>query len=64
MKCNVGKTDKIVRWIVGLAVIVIGLYLRSWWGLLGLIPIVTAVIGLCPLYLPFGINTCKTPQNK
>ncbi|MDD5540225.1 MAG: DUF2892 domain-containing protein, partial [Candidatus Marinimicrobia bacterium] len=63
MKCNIGKTDKIVRWIVGLAVIVLGLYLRSWWGLLGLIPIITAVIGLCPLYLPFGINTCKTPPS-
>ena len=64
MKCNIGKTDKIVRWIVGLAVIVLGLYLRSWWGLLGLIPIITAVISLCPLYLPFGINTCKTPPSK
>lgn len=59
MKCNVGKTDKIFRWIIGLIVVLIGVYLRSWWGLLGLIPIVTAFIGLCPLYLPFGINTCK-----
>lgn len=59
MKCNVGKTDKIIRWIIGLIIILIGVYFRSWWGLLGLIPIVTALIGLCPLYLPFGINTCK-----
>jgi hypothetical protein len=60
MKCNIGKTDKIIRWIIGLALISLGFYLRSWWGLLGLIPIVTAAISLCPLYLPFGINTCKT----
>lgn len=62
MKCNVGKNDKIVRWIVGLAIIVLGIVVKSWWGLLGLIPILTAVFGLCPLYLVFGLSTCKVEE--
>jgi len=59
MKPNVGKIDKIVRWIVGLVILILGFYYRSWWGLVGLIPILTAIISRCPLYLPFGISTCK-----
>jgi len=59
MKPNVGKIDKIVRWIVGLVILILGFYYRSWWGLVGLIPILTATISRCPLYLPFGISTCK-----
>jgi hypothetical protein len=59
MKQNIGKIDKIIRWIIGLVIISAGVYFRSWWGLLGLVPIVTASISLCPLYLPFGISTCN-----
>ncbi|MBS2209840.1 DUF2892 domain-containing protein [Carboxylicivirga mesophila] len=59
MKCNVGKTDKVIRVIAGLAIGVAGFYFKSWWGLVGFIPVFTALIGWCPLYLPFGINTCK-----
>jgi hypothetical protein len=59
MKCNVGKIDKSVRVIVGIGIIVIGIYFQSWWGAIGVIPIFTAAIGWCPAYLPFGISTCK-----
>ena len=58
MKKNIGKTDKIIRVILGLAIGAVGIYFQSWWGLLGLIPILTAIIGTCGLYLPFGISTC------
>ncbi len=64
MKPNVGKTDKVVRWIIGLVVLIVGIYYRSWWGLLGLIPIITAIASRCPLYLPFGISTCKLEEKK
>ncbi|MEW5885212.1 MAG: DUF2892 domain-containing protein [Pseudomonadota bacterium] len=30
------------------------------WGYIGIVPILTAALGWCPAYLPFGINTCKT----
>lgn len=59
MKCNVGKTDKVIRIIVGLAIGAAGIYFKSWWGLIGIVPIFTALINWCPLYLPFGIKTCK-----
>ena len=59
MKCNVGKTDRIIRVILGVGIIAIGIYLKSWWGAIGVIPIITAAIGWCPAYLPFGISSCK-----
>jgi len=59
MKCNVGKADRSIRVIVGAGIIAIGVYLKSWWGAIGVIPIVTAAIGWCPAYLPFGISSCK-----
>ena len=59
MKCNVGKADRIIRVIVGAGIIAIGVYLKSWWGAIGVIPIITAAIGWCPVYLPFGISSCK-----
>ena len=64
MKCNVGKTDKIIRVIIGLIIIVIGFYFKSWWGAVGVIPIFTAAIGWCPAYLPFGISSCKIKEEK
>jgi hypothetical protein len=57
---NVGGTDKIIRIIFGLAIIVAGLLARSWWGIIGIIPLLTAIFSFCPAYLPFGIKTCKT----
>ena len=60
MKCNMGKTDRIIRGIVGICVIGAGVYLQNWWGAIGIIPLGTAIIGLCPVYLPFGISSCKT----
>lgn len=63
MKCNVGKIDKILRLVLGLAIIAVGLYFKSWWGAIGIVPIATGLCGNCPLYAPFGISTCKT-ENK
>ena len=56
---NVGGADKIVRVIIGLAIIVLGFVYSSWLGLIGIIPILTAVFGRCGLYYPLKINTCK-----
>lgn len=59
MKCNVGKTDRTVRVIFGLGIIAAGVYFKSWWGAIGIVPMLTAAIGWCPAYLPFGISSCK-----
>ncbi len=59
MKSNIGKTDRIIRVLIGLIVIAVGVYLKSWWGAIGLVPILTAATGWCGLYTLFGISTCK-----
>lgn len=59
MKPNVGKADKVVRLIVGAAVIAAGVYYQSWWGAIGAVPIVTALMNWCPAFAIFGISTRK-----
>lgn len=62
MKCNVGKTDKIIRLFIGLVAILLGFYFKSWWGAVGLIPTVTALMGFCPIYTIMGLSSCKTKE--
>lgn len=64
MKRNVGSVDRIIRVALGLAIGGAGLALHSWLGLIGLVPIATALIGRCPAYLPFGISTCRLPAER
>jgi Protein of unknown function (DUF2892) len=59
MVCNMGNTDRTLRFIVGFAIIAAGFYFSSWWGALGVIPLFTATTRWCPAYLPFGISTAK-----
>ncbi|HWP68792.1 MAG TPA: DUF2892 domain-containing protein [Rectinemataceae bacterium] len=56
---NIGTTDRIIRIVAGVAIAVIGIFYKSWLGLIGLVPLLTAGIGFCPLYLPLGISTRK-----
>lgn len=60
MKKNIGGADRTIRIILGLAILIIGFYYESWWGLLGVIPLFTAFTKSCPLYCLSGISTCKT----
>jgi hypothetical protein len=62
MKPNIGSADRIVRIVAGLAILGAGYYFKNWWGLVGLLPILTAVVRFCPAYLPFGINTCAAKK--
>ena len=62
MTSNVGSADRIARVIIGLAVLGAGFYFKSYWGLVGLVPLLTAALGWCPAYLPFGLSTCKRPK--
>ena len=60
MKCNMGKVDRVLRGIVGSIIIGVGVYYESWWGAIGVVPLGVAIVGTCPVYLPFGISSCKT----
>ncbi|MSU69761.1 MAG: DUF2892 domain-containing protein [Opitutaceae bacterium] len=57
MKTNVGCIDRIIRIVAGLAILGAGYYFKSWWGLIGLGPILTGIIRFCPGYVPFGLST-------
>ena len=59
MTRNIGNAERVVRALVGLALIaIVFVGPQTPWGWLGLIPLATAVIGWCPPYAIFGINTC------
>jgi hypothetical protein len=60
---NVGSIDRIIRLIVGSLIIGAGVYFKSWWGLVGIVPILTAVFGTCCMYVPFGLNTCSVKSS-
>jgi hypothetical protein len=58
MEANVGKTDRMIRIAAGillLSLVFVGP--KSWWGLVGLVPLLTAVINFCPAYTLLGVNT-------
>lgn len=63
MTANIGTADRVIRFILGLAILAVGFYFRSWWGLVGLLPILTAVIRFCPAYVPFHVSTCAAPKD-
>ena len=58
MKANIGPIDRVVRIVAGLAILGAGYYFRTWWGLVGILPMLTAVVRFCPAYVPFGLSTC------
>ena len=65
IKCNMGTADRIVRVVIGVSLILFGItgLLPGVWGvvlpIVGLIPIVTAAFGYCPLYQLIGLSGAK-----
>ncbi len=60
MSINEGGIDRILRIVVGLALIaIVFVGPKTPWGWIGIVPLLTGLIGWCPAYLPFGIKTCK-----
>ncbi|MBK7049097.1 MAG: DUF2892 domain-containing protein [bacterium] len=60
MNCNVGGIDRIVRIVIGAALIAWPLLLEGpVWAWVGIVPLATGLAGWCPVYLPFGLKTCK-----
>jgi len=56
---NVGTIDRAIRAIVGLGLIaLVFVGPQTVWGWIGVVPLVTAIIGWCPPYALLGINTC------
>lgn len=63
MKKNMGKIDRIIRLGGGADLVILAAQgTIGWWGYLAVIPISTAIIGFCPVYLPFGLSTCTAAE--
>jgi len=59
MKQNVGGIDRVLRIVVGLALLGWGVYAQNWWGAVGIIPLFTGLVNWCPLYVPLKLSTRK-----
>ena len=64
MTTNVGTVDRVIRGLVGLfliAMVFVGP--QTPWGWIGVIPLVTAILGYCPAYGLLGFSTCPTSKS-
>jgi hypothetical protein len=60
MKPNVGGLDQGLRIVIGLVLVsLVFIGPRTPWGWIGVVPLLTGFVGVCPLYLPLRINTRK-----
>jgi len=63
LNINEGYLDRVLRVIAGLAILSLAFVgPRTMWAYLGLVPLLTGLVGFCPAYAVFGIRTCK-PRN-
>ena len=61
MASNVGGIDRILRIVVGVVLVgAAALGPIGWWGYIGLVPLLTGLFSMCPLYRLIGMNTCRT----
>lgn len=61
MQANVGRIDRTLRIVVGLAILAMWFVVEGptrWWTLVGLVPLVTGLVGWCPAYQLLGMKTC------
>ncbi len=64
MRVNVGTLDRVGRVVIG--VVLIGLAATGVvgsWGFVGVVPLLTAGLGICPLYSMIGFNTCSIKKS-
>jgi len=67
MQTNVGSADKVIRVIIGVGLLSLVFILEGnvrWFGLIGIMPILTALMGWCPAYALLGMRTCPASGKK
>lgn len=63
MKTNEGTIDRALRILVGAGVLSLAFIgPQTPWGYIGLVPLLTGLIGWCPVYTLLGINTCPAKR--
>lgn len=64
MKANEGGLDRVLRVIVGLAVLSLAFVgPKTPLGYIGIVPLLTGIVGFCPAYALFGFNTCPAKKS-
>jgi hypothetical protein len=62
---NEHRIERGARIILGLVLLsLVFLGPRTYWGLLGVVPLVTGLVGSCPLYTMFGVSTCPLRSSR
>ncbi len=65
MTANVGGIDRVLRIVAGLVLISLVFFgPKTPWGWIGVVPLLTALIGYCPAYSIFGLSTCPMKSGK
>lgn len=60
---NIGSVERVLRILVGLVILsLVFIGPQSLWGLVGLVPLATGLLGWCPPYAILGINTCSAKK--
>ena len=59
MRNNMGNADRIIRGIIGIVIAGLGIYFKSWWGLVAIVPIATSLMSYCPLYSVLRLSSAK-----
>ena len=68
MSINIGTIDRTARFVIGLALIAYAIpvgFPQTGWnrvGWIGVIPLLTAALGICPLYALLGVSSCPTKR--
>ncbi len=65
MNANVGSIDRVIRIVIGLALLSAVFLVEGpnrWFGLIGIVPLLTATMRFCPLYTVIGLSTCATDK--
>jgi len=63
MSHNTNALDRGIR--IALGLVLLSLFAfgpKTAWGLIGLVPLITGIVGFCPLYRAMGISTCALPR--
>lgn len=67
MKTNEGLVDRVIRVIAGIAILSLYFVLEGPnrnWALIGVVPLLTGLVGYCPAYSLFGFNTCPVKTDR
>lgn len=67
MKANVGAIDRVLRIIVGLGLLSLLFIMEGnakYFGLIGIVPLFTAIVRWCPAYALFGVSSCPLSESK